>query len=48
MDNSATVELPKEDFIKFLQQQGVEYESLNLLEVAEKAEAGGDKGNAKK
>lgn len=32
MDNSATVEVPQEAFLKFLEKQGITYESLNLLE----------------
>lgn len=31
MDNTATVELPHQEVIKFLTHHGVEYESLNLL-----------------
>ena len=38
MDNSATVEIKREEFIKFLTHHGVEYESLNLIEAIEKQE----------
>jgi hypothetical protein len=38
MDNSATVELNKEHFFKFLNHFQVSYEKLNLLEQIEKVE----------
>ena len=38
MDNSATVELPRIQFVKFLTEHGIQFESLNLLEVLEKKE----------
>ena len=36
MDNSATVELKREEVLKFLNHHGVEVESLNLIEALEK------------
>ena len=41
MDNSATVEIPREEVIKFLTHHGVEVQSLNLIEALEKKEEEG-------
>jgi hypothetical protein len=38
MDNSATVEVPREAFLQFLTKYGIQYESLNLIEGLEKKE----------
>ena len=43
MDNSATVEIPREEVLKFLTHHGVTFESHNLIEALEKQEEGGKK-----
>ena len=48
MDNSATVEIQREEILKFLNHHGVEAESLNLLEALEKKEEGEKKPEKKK
>lgn len=48
MDNSATVEVPREAFLQFLTKYGIQYESLNLIEALEKKEEPAKKQAAEK